>query len=471
MTLPVARPPWRRAGDAVRAGTAHRHRQERPAASTLCAVESRISRHGRRATATGASGAGPVAVTQRILTLDVLRGIGLMGILIAHAPLFLQPVQYEVLAAPELAGLDRVTETLIGMLFEGKFVTLFSFLFGIGVALQMRRAQEAQRPFAPFFVRRMLVLLAIGVVHVVAFWWGDILIYYALLALWLVPLRRAPPRRLLRLALIAVLAPVVLSAGLVATERIAASIPDGAAQLERTYQATLSSAETGAAEAVRVYGGDDVAAMVRQRIGDWAFATFGLLLEGMLFVVLASFLLGLYVGRSGLLAGVESDHRRIVQRVRTWGFVVGAIGTVTWWAARPDTRLEPGGVEELLSTAGYVVGTPALALAYAATVTLALREPWWRRRLRPMEALGRTALSSYLLQSAIMTSLAYGYGGDLYARVGSTESRLIALAIVTVQVPLAIAWTRRYRYGPIEWLWRSLSYGKRQPWRTAEESW
>lgn len=412
--------------------------------------------------------AGPIGPKRRILTLDVLRGFALLGILVVHAPVFLQPVHLQVLGTPDGGTVDQAVGVLVDTLFEGKFFSLFSLLFGIGLAIQLRRSETSDRPFVPFLVRRMAILGAFGILHVVLIWWGDILTYYALLGLLLIPLRNRPPRRLLELAGAALLVPIVSTAVLIGVSRGVLLLPDGPAALQESYDATLAGAERGAAAAYRIYGGSDPLAMVAQRFQDWSLATAGTFLQGILFVVLAMFLLGLWVG----VRGIHEDlfaHVDLLRRIRRWGVLVGAAGTLAWLLARPETRLQPGGLGLLLSTAGFVIGTPALALGYASTLTLALRESAWQTRLAPLAALGRTALSNYLLQSLVMSTLAYGYGFGLYGRLDATESRLIALAIVGVQLPLAVAWTRRFRYGPVEWLWRSLAYGRIQPWRAKEE--
>lgn len=405
----------------------------------------------------------PVRGRERIVTLDVLRGFAILGILLVNVPLMVTPVYREALGAADHAGLDRVAALLIEVLAEGKFFTMFSLAFGVGFAIQARRAQQRGAAFVPFHLRRMGVLLAIGVVHVVTLWWGDILIYYALLGTLLLPARRTPPARLLRLAGMAVLVPLAVNAGFVGLARLAQSTPEGAQAWSAELQQSIAGVEASAARAYEVYGGRDVAAMVGQRVDDWSFATIGITLNGMLFVVLAMFLVGAYVGRRGVLEDVEA-HLALVRRVRLWGVLVGVLGTLIWLASEPANAVQPT-LRGLLSTAGFVVGAPALSLAYAATLTLAVRDPRWARRLRPLAAVGRTALSNYLFQSVVVTTLAYGYGVGLYGRVGPAAALGIALVVFAVQVPSSMAWTRRFRFGPVEWVWRTLTYGRIQPLR------
>ncbi|MDZ7801717.1 MAG: DUF418 domain-containing protein [Trueperaceae bacterium] len=401
---------------------------------------------------------GPVAASRRIVTLDVLRGFALLGILLVNVPLMMHPVHLEALGAGPDGGLDRVARLLVEALAEGKFFTLFSLLFGVGMAIQMQRAASRGAPFVPFFLRRMGTLLGIGAAHVLLLWWGDILVYYAVLGMAVLPLRAAPVPRLLRLAGGAVLVPIALNAGLFGLGQLAQTTPEGAEAWRAGIEASVADARVDADVAYQTYGATDFGAMVMQRVADWSFATIGVTVGGMLFVVAAMFLIGMVVGRRGVLHD-PGAHLPLLRGVRVWGGLVGVLGTATWMATGTTVSMEPT-LAGLVSTTGFVLGAPALSLAYAATLTLALRDPRWQARLRPLAAVGRLALSNYLLQSLVVTTLAYGYGLGLYGQIGAAWSLVIALVVFALQVPLSVAWTRRFRYGPVEWLWRTLSYGR-----------
>jgi uncharacterized protein len=114
----------------------------------------------------------------------------------------------------------------------------------------------------------------------------------------------------------------------------------------------------------------------------------------------------------------------------------------------------------LLLTMSLCLGGPILSLGYAAGVTLLFQRPAWARLLSPLAAAGRMALTNYLLQSIVCTTLFYGYGGGLFGRVGATGGLLIAIALYVLQIPFSVWWLRRFPYGPMEWLWRTLTYGR-----------
>jgi uncharacterized protein len=402
------------------------------------------------------------------MVLDALRGFAILGILLVNAPLFFEPLWSDVLRDGAAGPLDRLASVATEALAEGKFFTLFSLLFGVGVAMQMGRAAKRGRRFAPFFVRRMAGLAAIGAAHAFLLWWGDILLYYAVLGLALVPLTRAPARRALRWAATAAALPLVLNLGLFGLTTLAAFDEEAQQALAADTATRIADAQSAAATAVDAYRGTDLGAMIAVRASEWSFATTGLLLNGMVFLILAMFLVGLAVGKLGLLEDL-GRHAGTLRRARLTGFLVGVPATVAWLAVRPPDPFTFD-ASALVSVVGFVLGAPALSIGYAATVALATRDPAWRRRLAPLAALGRVALSAYLMQSLVMTTLALGYGAGLYGRVGHAGATAIAIALLAVQVPLATWWTHRFRFGPAEWAWRSLTYGRPQPMRPAAEA-
>ena len=406
---------------------------------------------------------GPTRPAERVLVLDVLRGFAILGILLVNAPLFFVPLWSDVVGVSGGNALDQIASLATAALAEGKFFTLFSLLFGVGAAMQMRRAHERGRRFAPFFLRRLAILAAIGAAHAFLFWWGDILLYYAVLGLVLVPFARTSVKRAVRWAIAAAVVPLVINAGLFGLTSLAAFDEQAAAALAADTAARIADAEAGSTAALAAYAGNDLGPMIAVRAQEWSFATTGLVLNGMVFLIVAMFLIGVAAGKAGLLEDLER-HAATLRRTRAVGFLVGIPATAVWLIAQPpDVFTFDAGT--LISTLGFVVGAPFLSVAYAASVALATRAPAWHRRLAPLGALGRVALSAYLMQSLVMTTLALGYGAGLYGQVGHAAASAMAVALLLLQIPLAVWWTRRFRFGPAEWLWRSLTYLRPQPMR------
>jgi uncharacterized protein len=409
--------------------------------------------------------AQPTQPHERVELIDILRGFALFGILLVNMMHFAWPIYREAIDITLWTGpWDRAAEVLIAFLAEGKFFTLFSLLFGLGLAIQLERAEAKGVAFVPLYVRRLVILLAIGLAHAFLFWWGDILTYYALLGFLLLLFRHKTPRALLAWAGALVLVPIVINTLLVGAVILGRTTPEGTAQLEATLAQTEATYRAAFEQALAVYGGSDFLAMIPQRIGDWGFATVGVLYGGMLFVVLAMFLFGLYFGKRRLLHDAAS-HLRLWRKVFGWGVAIGLVGNALYVVlARAGGALEPSW-GTLVGLVGFLVGAPALSLAYASSLVLLVQRPSWLKRLRPLAPVGRMALSNYLLQTLLATTLVHGYGLGLYGRIGPAAGIALTLAIFAVQIPLSAWWLARFRFGPLEWLWRNLTYGRLQPLR------
>jgi uncharacterized protein len=411
---------------------------------------------------------GPVQPGERIKVIDILRGFALFGILLVNMMFFAHPIYKEVLETTWASPLDRAADLFISFFAEGKFFTLFSLLFGLGLAIQLQRAEAKSINIVPLYIRRLLVLLVIGLAHAFLFWFGDILTYYALLGFLLLLFRSTAPRRLLRWGMVFLLIPLVLNAGLTGLMELGRTTPEGAAQIEAAFAETRAQYQAAYEQALTVYSGGSFAAMIPQRIADWVFATIGVTLGGMLFVVMTMFLVGLYIGKRRLLHDVQANLS-LWRKVFVWGAVLGIIGNLLYvMLARAGDPLEPS-LMSLLGMVGYLIGAPALSLCYASGLVLLAQSERWHARLAPLAAVGRTALSNYLLQTLIATTIFYGYGLGLYGQIGPALGILLTLLIFAVQIPLSNLWVKRFRFGPAEWLWRTLTYGKLQPLRLEDE--
>jgi uncharacterized protein len=184
----------------------------------------------------------------------------------------------------------------------------------------------------------------------------------------------------------------------------------------------------------------------------------------MAFNVLAMMLLGLYAGKRRIFEDIPGNLP-LVRKVWLWGLILGLIGNGIYvYLGQQSSRAMPS-LTNLISLAGQTFGAPALALFYMTTLTLLAEGTAWRARLAPLANAGRMALTNYLLQSLICTLLFYGYGFGLYGKVGIAGGILLTAVIFAAQVALSSWWLGRFRFGPMEWLWRTLTYGKRQAMR------
>lgn len=420
----------------------------------------------------GAPPLSPVALTERLDVLDVLRGFALSGVLVANVMWFLSG--YGELAAEQAmrlptAAFDPVVLAFEEFLVVDKFISIFCFLFGVGFALQMKRAGERGAAVRRLYVRRMLWLFVFGAAHAVLICYCDILHLYAVLGLLLIAWMSRPDRTLVGWGLaFALLGPLALSGVLLALPVLSGGAVNPAAGFEARWNA---------ATALHVaFASGSYAEVIRANVADvWAWlATDDAPTKGV-----ASFgkmLLGFWAGRSGILVrasvspanGGPSDPAvGLLRQGLVWGLAIGVtcqgvlLAKDFPWALDPDSWLAG-----LVRRALWDVGVLALASFYVCAVVLLFRSPTWRRPLRLLAPVGRMALTNYIGQSVISIALFYGLGLGWYGRVGPTAAVVVCLGVFTAQGLASAWWLRLFRFGPAEWAWRSLTYGRRQSWRT-----
>lgn len=402
----------------------------------------------------------PIQQTERLDVIDVLRGFALLGILLVNIEFFVNPMQAAVLPAAtwEMSLLDRAMTMLLRFFAEIKFYLLFSLLFGMGFALQMEHldGQPDRWQFRIIYLRRLLVLMVFGLIHATLFWAGDILVLYAFLGLGLLPFRKARPETLLKWAVVLFLLPQVfyaLAAGLVEAARLDA---DRGQQIELVFDEQGHLYQEQLEQAYKVYREGDFNAVTRQRMKDMAFRSqSNLLVAPNMF---AMFLIGVWLVRVRWFNDV-AGHKHTFHRLFWQGKIWGAAGTLvfTYFTAIAVNRYEPTW-QLALAGLGQAVGGPMLCLFYVAGFALLLENPAWVRRLRPLANTGQMTLTIYLLETTICTLIFYSYGLGLFGQVDKTPGLLLAVAIYALLVAFSLFWMKRFRYGPMEWLWRALSY-------------
>jgi len=399
-----------------------------------------------------ADGARPISLSERIEVIDVLRGIAVCGILIGNMQWnsgygFMPP------AMDALQPLsDRVTHFLVHVFVEGKFYSIFSLLFGFGFALQIARAQARGDEKAAVFKRRLFWLLVIGIVHA-AIWAGDILSVYALMGFLLLLFRRKSDISLLKWTVWLIATPVIFYL-LILVLFLLFAPPDTVSIVDKAqadmYQSAVNVVPNGGFfQIIREYN-------LNMLAGRWA----GLIVQMRLPKVLAMFLLGFYVYRKGYFQR-PADHRSLIRKVLVYGLSLGLICNVLFaWFSRSELDLPPS-VDGLIGIVMYGVGVPALALGITALIVTLWQSAAWRKILGVFAPVGRMALTNYLMQTAISLFIFYGWGLGYYGKVGALRATLIALSIFAIQIVLSSIWLNYFAYGPVEWVWRQLTYRRR----------
>jgi uncharacterized protein len=365
----------------------------------------------------------PTARGERVAALDALRGAAVLGILLVNVQYFQGPQRFLGDGLEPWTGADRTAAYLITALVEGKFITGFAFLFGVGIALQSARAEARGQPAGRLMARRLAVLALFGAVHSLLLWYGDVLLTYALLGFVLVAARRAAPRTLLRWA-----------AGLYGV---------GAALLLVT--AALPAEGTGlpalAEQGVRAYQSGSYADMFGQRLRELGVYWLSFPFNGPW--ILAPMLAGLAAGRAGLHARL-AEAAALLRRVAALGVGVGVPVSLLAAAFSPSAAL---------------AFAPLVSLGYLALGALLLP------RARSLALVGRMALTNYLLQTVLATAVYYGLG--LYGRGTLVAALGLTVAIWAVNLLVSRLWLARFDSGPVETLWRRWTYGRASVPRTA----
>lgn len=393
----------------------------------------------------------PAPAIQRTTLLDALRGFALFGVVWSNYAFlslwfFSPPEQRDALPG---AAWDGPLTTFHDILIDGKFYSIFSLLFGIGFGFFLEKGGAGRARF----IRRMLVLLVIGWLHLRYLWGGDILALYALLGLLLPLFRRAADRALLIIATLLILSPIAVDTANLLT--------GGAYDPVRPIDKAIMADEA--------VNGPIPEAFQAAANGGWAefqtLAKRGVLLRAWIIVssnrpqkVLGLFLLGLWVARRKLFVD-PAQHRRPLSRVCVAGFAMGLPFCTLYWYATHFLRQFPD-PQGLVATVAYALGVVPLALAYAAGFALLWTHVHWQARLQVLAPMGRMALTNYLTQTVIGIALFYGVGLGWGMRVSVVGYEAIALAVFIVQVLWSRWWLKRFRFGPMEWGWRSLTYGR-----------
>jgi uncharacterized protein len=387
-----------------------------------------------------AAPAAPVAADERLHALDILRGLALCAMILVH---FHQRMRIEVTGLEDLIGWG------VYVLVEQKAWGTFAFLFGVGFAVLLRRLEPRGAPVAPIYLRRLGALALFGIVAEVGFGF-QILFTYACWGLALLVIRRWPTRWLLATAALAAAARPLVAA-LTALHAWWTRMPVSARPALRP---ALQHAVDLAAQQ------SHYAALLSAR---WALFV-GTLAHGWRDLLpdanLALFILGLLAVRYRVL----DEPRRHVRLITRW-MAFGALAWATYWLVLrnlPSTGLPD--LDWSLKAGLGILQDQWLCLTYIGAVVLLLAyRPAWTARLAPFGRAGRMALTNYMLQAAALDILASGYGFGL--RLRPYVYAPAAVVFFAVVAALSTAWLRRYRFGPLEWVWRTITYAHAQPLR------
>jgi len=421
---------------------------------------------------------GPVSGAQRIASLDVLRGVAILGILVMNIYAFAMP--FAAYSNPMVMGgtdtLNMGTWFFTHIFFDQKFLSIFAVLFGAGIILMTRRAEERGAKSGRIFYRRQFFMILLGLLHGFLIWVGDILFMYALIGMLAYLFRKRSVRTLIIVACLLLPVSGILSLGfgaqmetmaaeaaeIVALQDAGEEVTDKQEKMLAQWQASRSfmmPSDEELQENVAIHKGG-YAGIVKNRAPLYlAMSVSATLLLG-LWRVLALMLLGMVLMKTGVLSAARSAsfYR---------GMMLTCYGIGLPLTAYSAIDLNAHAFDPLYAFAyGWVpnyVGSLVVALGHIGLVMLLISTGFVQGLLQRFAAVGRLALTNYLMHSVILTTVFYGYGLGLYGEIERFWQMGFVLALIALQLVLSPWWLARYRFGPVEWLWRSLTYWQAQP--------
>ena len=456
-----------------------------------------------------ASPLAPITVRERIQALDVIRGFALIGIFLMNVEWFTRPIT-QLGSGVDISqtGLSYVASWFIYTFVQGKFWPMFSLLFGMGFAVMLTRAQTAEKPFVTPYVRRVIALFLIGSAHYVMIWTGDILHNYAITALalllivsrgwkaWgailasvvavalvlrsddMVPtiafvlllgvliffLNRGSIDRFYKWGVTLYLLPFVLGLAYVgATQAIPALDKPPTTQELQQRSERRAEREKDRIEEIRVHTHGSYADTLAWRAKEYREEIPGM--AGLSILALPMFMIGFWFVRSGVVVNLR-QHLPLFRKLLSWTLPLGLLVTLASVGLHSNF---PPGTGRLPSVAVarvlFEIGALPLTIGYFSALVCLLATPWGARVLSPLRHAGRMALTNYLGASLVSAWFFYGHGLGYYGLVSRGEQVLFVAVVFSLQLAFSALWLSRFRYGPMEWLWRAATYWQLPPMR------
>jgi uncharacterized protein len=344
-----------------------------------------------------------------------------------------------------------IAAALNGIFIFGKFVLFFAFLFGVSFQLQTNSLDSRGIPATPFLLRRLLLLLGIGLLHSI-FWIGDILSIYASLGLSLGFFRGRTDRFLLVSAVLLILTVPNLLWNTI-----------NLIFLHNEIYPDMTSGNEAYHELLQNGGVWEISSYILGRL-DWKI--YFQLMGGRGSATLGFFLLGMWVGRKGWLQANDENKgtltRLLIGSSILFGVLFIVIGVSFALNGALGWNLQENKVAQTFFPILFHLFNATAVVIYVTALLRLLYLRFWQRILTPLQYVGKLALTSYLMQSVIGLLLFYPYGLGWYLKTSPFQNVLIALGVFAIQAILSAFWLKRFYYGPIEWLWRSATAGKWQ---------
>lgn len=397
----------------------------------------------------------PTEPKQRIEILDILRGFALLGIIFNNMLYFsgYSFIPFDDLKQITNFQLDENIFSFLDFIIRAKFYTLFSILFAVGFYLQFNKYREDSIDFLKTHRRRIFILLIIGFIHSLI-WFGDILLTYSIIAFILILFRSMKTKNVLRWALFFILLPLLLDL----TVFPFAQAPDLISAGNTAAVAHVNYPDMAPKVVINIFQNGTITELFFLNIHNIVWKYLSYIPSGGLLKILGIFLLGYYLASIGFFTEKTKSTFFLI-----FSLIIGLLATISSKILGGNVYQFPPTLPNILYKFLIVAGQIFMCIFYIISIFKITQTSIGKRVLNHLIPVGRMALSNYLFQTFIMITIFYNFGFNLIGRIGLIPVMGIVAAVLVLQIIFSNVWLRCFRFGPFEWVWRSLTYWQRQP--------
>ncbi|WP_330502259.1 DUF418 domain-containing protein [Peribacillus frigoritolerans] len=382
----------------------------------------------------------PLQESKRIVSIDILRGLAILGIFLVNMPSFHSPLLYIDGAERWAGGWDGILYRFSDIVAQASFYPLFAFLFGFGAIILAVRSEEKGISFPVLYIKRLSFLLILGCIHAFFIWHGDILINYAVFGFALLFFYKMKGRNLILLGSVCYVLPFAILGSLF----LIMGTFDSEGMAITTDSAMMK-------QSLEVYQSGTFTELMSQRALDWYMVNNPLNAIILFLSIFPFFLMGAGVAKQGFLQN-PTQNKRQLKAISIVSLLLGMSIKML-----PYVTVYHFGT---IFVQDYL-GGPLLTIFYITAITLLAERAGASRLLHPLSYIGRMSMSNYLFQSMVCTGIFYSYGLGLYGSVSYTAGFVFLIALFCLQILLSLLWMGLYEYGPVEYIWRCFTYGKK----------
>lgn len=394
----------------------------------------------------------PIEPKQRIEILDILRGFALLGIIFNNMLYFsgYNFMPFDNLKQITNFQLNEKIYYFLDIIITGKFYTLFSILFAVGFYLQFSKHTNDSTDFLKTYRRRIFILLIIGLIHSLI-WYGDILLTYAIIAFILILFRNVKPKNLIRWSLFFILLPLFIDFTLLSLFQAPGTInTENTANVAHVFYPDMTPEAV-----INTFQNGTISELFLLNIHHIIWKYLGFIPSGRLFIILGIFLLGYYLAATGFFKRKTKSNLLLISSL-----IIGLLASISAKLLGGNVYQFPPTLPNILYKFLLTVGQIFMCIFYVTSIFKIAQISTGKSVLKYLKPLGRMALTNYLFQTIIMLIIFYNFGFNLIGRIGLIPITGIAILILLFQIILSNIWLRHFRFGPFEWLWRSLTYKK-----------